>query len=357
MSWFQPRSALFWVYCCAVVLGPLWFVIQAAGLFWFGGTPALVALPITALTLFVFGAILFALDPFRARRRLVAPIVMGFLWGVTVWPGMALWANDNVTAVITNLAGDRFAISWQSAIAAPIDEEFIKVIGIAVVAVLFRPLLSRPMHGLLIGGFVGLGAQIAEDVLYSAQTALAAPQNPVGDVLIVAVLRLVTAFTSHWAMSALAGVGVVLLLIRTDRSWGWRVGVFALFYGLAVAMHAIFDAPRPNGPAWLVILLPIVVDLIIFSLAYRWVLGTERKWLRATISHPIARPLGAEAQLAQLLTRRSRRRARAGLRYSMRMGRPQARRFERDLIDRVTALSDYRPPVHPVWNYQQTMPR
>lgn len=351
-NWFQPRSALFWVYCAAVLAGPLVFLAQAAGMVRFGGAQAMAALPITAATLVFFGWVLFALDPFRARRRLVAPIVLGFLWGASVWPGVALWANDHVTHAVTNLAGDSFASSWQAAIAAPIDEEFIKAIGIAVVAVLFRSRLRRPMDGFLIGGFVGLGAQISEDVLYSVQTALAAPQNPVADVLIVALLRLVTALTSHWAMSALAGVGIVVLLLRTDRSWGWRWGFFALFYGMAVLMHFVFDAPRPGGPGWLLMFLPVIIDLTIFALAYRWVLGVERKWLRANISQPIARTLGSEAQLASLLTRRSRRRARAGLRAATGMGRRQARRYEHELIDRVELLAE--PQPQPIWNYQQT---
>ncbi len=354
-SWFQPRSALFWVYCPAVLAGPLIFLAQAAGMVRYGGAEAMAALPVTAATLLFFGWVLCELDPFRARRRLVAPIVLGFLWGASVWPGVALWANDHVTHAVTNLAGDAFASDWQAAIAAPIDEEFIKAIGIAVVAVLFRSRLRRPVDGFLIGGFVGLGAQISEDVLYSVQAALAAPQNPVADVLIVALLRLVTALTSHWAMSALAGVGIVVLLIRTDRSWGWRVGCCALFYGLAVLMHFTFDAPRPGGPGWLMMVLPVIIDLAIFTLAYRWVLGTERKWLRGIIAQPIARGLGAEAQLAALLTRRSRRRARSGLRAATRMDRRQARRYERELIDRVGLLAEPRP--QPMWNYQQTSER
>ncbi|MFB7723052.1 PrsW family intramembrane metalloprotease [Nocardia sp. NPDC056100] len=352
-GWFQPRSALFWVYCVVVAAGPLVFLVQAAGMVWFGGAQALAALPVTALTLVFFGWVLFELDPFRARRRLVAPILMGFIWGATVWPGVALWANDHVTQLVAKLGGDEFANNWQAAIAAPIDEEFIKAIGIAIVAVLFRARLRRPMDGLLIGGFVGLGAQISEDCLYSVQTALGAPQDPIADVLIVAVLRLITAFTSHWAMSALVGVGIVVLLLRTDRSWGWRIGFFALFYAMAVTMHFVFDAPRPSGPGVLTLFFPVIVDLLIFGLAYRWVLGTERKWLRATIAQPSARTLGTEQQLASLLTRRSRRRARAGLRAATRMDRRQARRYERALIDRVEALSGGVPP-EPSWNYQQT---
>lgn len=363
MSWVQPRSALFWVYCAALVYGPLLFLIQAFGLVVYGGGPALAALPITALTFLVFGGILFWLDMFRARTRLLAPIVMGFAWGALVWPGTALWANDRVTRVVTNLGGDEFASNWQAAIAAPIDEEFIKAIGIAVVAVLFRSRLSRPMHGFLIGGAVGLGAQISEDMLYSLQTAVASPQHPVLDVFVVALLRLLTAFTSHWAMSALVGVGIVVLLTRTDRSWVWRIATFALFYLLAVSMHAIFDAPRAAGPGVVVLFLPVVIDLAIFLLAYRWVLGEERKWFRATISQPAARELGPLSALESLLTHGRRRKAREALRTSFHYTRPQAKQYERDLLTRISALADEPPrPARPapsdvLWTDQQTVPR
>ncbi|WP_196054865.1 PrsW family intramembrane metalloprotease [Nocardia aurantiaca] len=338
MSWFQPRSLLFWVYCLAVMAGPLLFLLQAAGQVWFAGAPALAALPITAATLLVIGRILFALDPFRARRHLGAPMVMGAMWGATVWTGLAMWANDHLSRVIANLFGDRFAVNWSAAIAAPIDEEYIKAIGIAVVATLFRARLTRPMHGLLLGATVGLGAQIAEDCLYSTQTALSSPQDPVVDVILVAVLRLVTALTSHWVMSALAGVGIVLALIRTDRSWLWRLGVFALFYALAFTMHFLFDAPRPPGPALLSTYLPILIDLVIFAIAYAWVLTTERRWFRELIGRPAARSVGTEAGLEPLLTYHRRRKARAALRHSTGWTRKQVLAYERGLLDRVTDL-------------------
>ncbi|MVU83926.1 PrsW family intramembrane metalloprotease [Nocardia sp. ET3-3] len=340
MSWFQPRSMLFWVYCLAVIAGPLLFLLQAAGQVWFAGTPALAALPITALTLLVIARIVFALDPFRARRHLVAPMAMGAIWGATVWTGLAMWANDHLSRAITNGIGDRFATSWSAAITAPTDEEYIKAIGIVVVALMFRNRLSRPMHGLLLGAAVGLGAQIAEDCLYSTQIALSSPQDPVVDVLLVAVLRLITALTSHWAMSALAGVGIVLAIIRTDRSWGWRLGVFALFYALAFSMHFLFDAPRPPGPALLSTYLPILIDLVIFAIAYSWVLATERRWFRGLIALPAARALGPEAGLEPLLTYRSRRKARLELRRHTRwaMSRKFAKRYERSLVDRVADL-------------------
>ncbi|MFD7841965.1 PrsW family glutamic-type intramembrane protease [Nocardia sp. NPDC059764] len=338
MSWFQPRSALFWVYCVAVVMGPLLFLMQAAGQVWFAGAAALAALPITALTLLVIGRLLFALDPFRARRQLMAPLVMGAIWGATVWTGLAMWANDHLSRAVTNLFGDRFAISWSAAITAPIDEEYIKAIGIAVVALLFRSRLTRPVHGLLLGAAVGLGAQIAEDCLYSTQTALSSPQTPVADVLLVAVLRLVTALTSHWAMSALAGVGIVMALVRPDRSWLWRFGVFAVFYGLAFTMHVLFDAPRPPGPPLVSTYLPILIDLVIFALAYGWVLASERRWFRGLIARPAARTIGSEAALAPLLTYHRRREARAALRHSTGWTRKQALAYERDLVDRITDL-------------------
>ncbi|MGW5229082.1 PrsW family intramembrane metalloprotease [Nocardia niigatensis] len=348
MSWFQPRSLLFWVYCVAVMAGPLLFVLQAAGQVWFAGSAALAALPVTAVTLLVIARILFALDPFRARRHLVAPMVMGAIWGATVWTGLAMWSNDHLSRAITNLFGDRFAINWSAAITAPIDEEYIKAIGIAVVALLFRARLTRPMHGLLLGASVGLGAQIAENCLYSTQTALSSPQDPAVDVILVAVLRLFTAFTSHWAMSALAGVGIVLLISRTDRSWAWRLGVFTVFYALAFTMHVLFDAPRPPGPALLSTYLPILIDLVIFALAYAWVLTTERRWFRGLIAGPAARAVGTEAGLAPLLTYRRRRKARAALRYSTGWSRKQALAYERGLLDRVTDLDSVAPQQTPL---------
>ncbi|MFC9440778.1 PrsW family intramembrane metalloprotease [Nocardia sp. NPDC057030] len=337
MRWFQPRSALFWTYCLIAVLGLAGLILQLAPVAALTWRDILVGLPFTLATLLVFGWLVLHLDRLRARRRIRTPLVMGFLWGALAGPGIAMFANDHNMRIIQNLAGDAFAIDWQAPISAAIVEEAVKGVGVFAVAWLARPMLNRPVHGLLLGGCTGLGFQVVENITYSANAGLLSAQDDPATAIVVGLVRLLTGLTSHWMLTALAGIGIVLAVARTDWPAGRRAQVFVMFYLLGAALHFGWDAPSPADIPVGSIIARTVLYVLIFAVVYTWVVRTERQWFRAVVDWAVARGIAPAGELSTLISRRSRRRARQADRMSGRQHRRGQIRRQRVLLDWVQA--------------------
>ncbi|WP_216900903.1 PrsW family intramembrane metalloprotease [Nocardia alni] len=319
--WLQPRSALWWVYCLVCFGGLIGFVLQLLPVAMVTWTGILVGLPFTIVTLLVISTLILWLDFFRAHVRIASVLAMGFVWGAAAGTGIAMFANDNIIRVIQNLAGEGFATDWQAPISAAIIEEAIKGAGVFTVACLARPLLTRPMHGLLLGGFVGLGFQVVEDVTYEANAGLQSAQGDVGSALIVGVLRLLTAFTSHWMLTGIAGIGIVTAVGARGWSRGRRLLTFAVFYLLGAAMHFVWDAPVTGDSGIGSTLGRIAAYIVIFAVVYLWVMRAERRWFRGVVDWVVARRMAPPDELNTLISRRSRRRARRALRMPHKFAR------------------------------------
>ncbi|QLY30525.1 PrsW family intramembrane metalloprotease [Nocardia huaxiensis] len=313
MSGFRAGSALFWVYWAMLIIGPIALLAQLASTLSLTLGDVIVGMPITLLTLLVFGGLLVYLDRLRARTTIRVPLFLGFLWGALVGPGIAIYANDDNMRAIQNLAGDAFANNWAAPISASIVEEGIKGLGVFVVAWLARPLLYRPMHGLLLGGFTGLGFQVTEDITYNANAALQSAQGGPGPAIIVSLVRFAVGVTSHWMFTALAGIGIVLAIARKDWSAGKRFGVFAGCYLLGAAMHFAWDAPSPEGFDTFGIGGKMAIYIAVFLLVYFRVLRSERSWFREMAKTVAAQGVAPIEELNTLVTRRSRRHTRASV--------------------------------------------
>ncbi|RDI48254.1 PrsW family intramembrane metalloprotease [Nocardia mexicana] len=330
----QPRSALFWVYCLVIAGGALGLLIQLLPIALLTWSGILVGLPFTLATLAVIAWVLLRLDLFRAHRPIRGWLTMGFVWGAAAGPGIAMYANDNNMRVIQNLAGDAFAMNWQAPISAAIVEEAVKGAGVLAVAWLSRPLLTRPMHGLLLGGFTGLGFQVVEDLTYEADAGLNSAQNDIGTAVMVGVLRLATGVTSHWMLTGLAGIGIVVALAATDWSLARRTAVFAGFYLLGAALHFGWDAPQPEDAGIGDMARRTLVYILVFVVVYAWVVRTEKRWFRRTVETVEAEGLAPRGELETLISHRSRRRARR----AQQVPRRQASHRQRQLLDWVQTV-------------------
>jgi RsiW-degrading membrane proteinase PrsW (M82 family) len=340
---YRPESAVFWLFVVALVLST---VIQLAenGAAIKETLDAQVALAPLWLGFIVFLIWLMnKFDPFRSVRAYPQVLVAGAAMGATVAVTMAMSGNTALFAVWARVLDPDVAARWSAALSAPIIEEAAKALCALVILVLAAPVFNRISHALLLGMFVGFGFDVFEDLVYATRQAIASLDSDLSGAGWNLVLRVFTAVPAHWAYTALATVGVLLLMptFAGRDSWSWprRVAVAVALMFSASLMHFIWDAPAPDeGPVGLGVLLgKVILNLAIFLTPVLLLLRAERAWVRSQIEQRPDLPFD-RALLDSLLTRRSRRgyRKQAG-KSGGRKAKKAARRRQSAALDVIQA--------------------
>lgn len=333
---YRPDSAVFWLFVLTLVVSTVMMLADAGSAinetldaqvalapFWLGFIIALIWL-------------MLKFDPFRSARAAPQVLVAGAALGATAAVLMALKGNTAMFVVWARLLDPDVATQWSAALSAPIIEEAAKAMCAAVILVLAASMFNRIAHALLLGMFVGFGFDIMEDLVYASRQAISSLDSDVSGAGWNLVLRALTAVPAHWAYTALATVGVLLLLptFAGRATWGWprRILTAAALMFAASLMHFIWDSPAPDeGATGLgVLVFKVAVNLVIFLVPVLLLLRTERQWVRAQVDARPDLPFD-RALLDSLLTRRARKafRKQAGGRQA----RKAARRRQRAALD------------------------
>ncbi|TMR04754.1 PrsW family intramembrane metalloprotease [Actinomadura soli] len=274
------RRPAFWLWA-AVCAGGAWIALR-------GMDAAVRAFPVGAV---VGGALLAPalaagvwglrrLHPVRSHRLGYALIAVA--WGGLAAFGLALPANAAFHAVIGKAAGPDFNSAWGAAIAAPVDEEILKLLGVVTLALMAPSAIRGPLDGWGYGALVGLGFQISENFLYVLNTiVLTGATQDVNAALFSFGSRVIGgAWWSHWAMTAIGGAGLGCLFGRVSRG---SATMAAAAFVLAMALHSWWDAPVLQG----VVLLPVkgapilLAAIVAYRLARRRYLSHFRRTVHA----------------------------------------------------------------------------
>ena len=229
-------------------------------------------------------------------------------WGATAAIGCALLANDALSSVWASLAGPGVSQTWGPSLTAPLDEELLKLCGVALIALAAPRVIRGPVDGLIIGGLVGVGFGVVENITYAANAITqAGATSPMYSVLGTSAGRLLLgAVGSHWTMTGVAGAGIGFVAARGRRGV-WPAAALLL---LAMAMHAWIDAPSLPVSGLADDLIKAAANLAVFAALYLVLrhryMASARGALTAEVGVGAITPDGA----ASLLSRRGRRRAR-----------------------------------------------
>ncbi|MDF0532381.1 PrsW family intramembrane metalloprotease [Tsukamurella sp. 8F] len=307
--WWQPRSACYWVFVLAVVGGAVALCAKLPEQLSYTASGVLAALPVIVVGGLVVAGILLALDVSGAR--VPAVILPALLWGGLAATGLAIVANGFATRGLAALLNDPTAADWGAAIAGPIDEESLKILGVLLILVLFRSEVRRPLQGFVVGGFVGLGFQMVENITYASTFALRDPQSDVTGALTVSALRAVTGLQSHWVYTAVFAAGLTRLLYPVGGSRAAALLLTAECGAIAYLLHFWWNAPGPASPAaafGLIVvkgMVTVTIAVVVWLLAVR----NQRLWLESMPVDPAALSLAPPAELATLPTGARRRAA------------------------------------------------
>ncbi|MFD0688579.1 PrsW family glutamic-type intramembrane protease [Actinomadura fibrosa] len=188
------------------------------------------------------------LHPVRTRPLGCSLLAVG--WGGLAAFGLALPVNAAFQAVVGTTAGPDFASAWGPAIVAPVDEEILKLLGVALLGLAVPAAVRGPLDGYGYGALVGLGFLVSENFLYVLNTiVLTGATQDANAALFSIVSRMAGGvWWSHWAMTAVAGAGLGCLFGRASRG---AVALACGGFALALAMHSWWDAPMLSGVALL----------------------------------------------------------------------------------------------------------
>ncbi|MGK5681608.1 PrsW family glutamic-type intramembrane protease [Actinoplanes sp. URMC 104] len=285
---FQPHNPAFWVYLIGVGAGSLGMVRYFAP--GFGAYRVAVTSGIVFFGIYLIPWLLFLRHQNRYTAQPAGLLATGFAWGAfaaTFW--IALPANTALLEIWQKLLGPTGATTWGAGLSAPIDEEWSKGLGLILLIALAPRLVRSAYDGFIIGAFIGLGFQVAEDVLYAYNNATSS--YGVGQLessLFILALRGFAGITSHALFSAVFCAGVMWVLGRSPGERHVARGLAACL--AAMGLHFAWDAAgglfggvpflTEFGPYLLLMPLAIVVLLVVRRLASR----TERAWMRELLA-------------------------------------------------------------------------
>ncbi len=266
-----------------------------------------------------------------------AMLAAAFAWGALVAVPVAVVANTSVDSILATQLDPEVAADWFPALSGPVIEEWMKALGLLVLLALSRRQFTTVLDGFVYGAFIGLGFQLAENVV-STIVALRSPHSGTHATVAVHVLEvrgLGLGLWSHAVWTALVGAGVAYVVVRrrSGAGGGWRPWVvLGSCYLAATGLHFVWNAPwwQPDTTTfdaadmltYMAKGLPGLLLVAALAVAAR---VREVAWFAQSLG---ARTEVTEAEIEALQTWRARRRAR---RAAHAAGGRQARRAVRRL--------------------------
>jgi RsiW-degrading membrane proteinase PrsW (M82 family) len=236
---------------------------------------------LTALVLFALLAVpfwFFVSEVDFMEREPTGLLVLAFAWGALVATTVSIPGGAALEDLVAKLGSPHLAADWGAAIAGPSVEETAKTLGVVAIVLIARAQINSVLDGVVYGAMVGLGFQIAEDVVYAlAAVGLAGQGDQIQPVITTFLVRgFLSGVWSHTLFGALAGAGIGYLVVRRDRSARSRIGVAILAVLGAWASHVLWNSPLfadglGNGPLGLlaVLLLKGLPPLLLILLLVR----------------------------------------------------------------------------------------
>ncbi|MEV0648442.1 PrsW family intramembrane metalloprotease [Phytomonospora sp. NPDC050363] len=275
----RVRRPAFWLYVGLLAFGLLYVGDKFSGAFDHLAGALFVPIGLNAVLAAVFIWILGRMDLFE--REPAAVRAAALLWGALVATSIAIIANNAMVSLITKAYGVDFATKWGAALAGPINEEWIKTLGVVCLVLIVREHFQRSMDGLIYGAFVGLGFQVVENLSYAINNAVSNPNSDLSGSVSVTLLRIFIAGPwSHPVYSGVAGLGIAFAVTQTGRKRWVRYGVAALCFFAAWALHFLWNSPLPawlpKGLAFFAVYGKGALILIFFFVLYR--ISARREW-------------------------------------------------------------------------------
>ncbi|GAA2261432.1 hypothetical protein GCM10009853_013140 [Glycomyces scopariae] len=341
-AFIRIRRPAYWLFVACLVYGLLELGRVFSPDYGDIATALWASIAVNAVLAVVFLQILSRLDLFEREPPTVRAAAMA--WGGIVAVALSMLANNAALVVLAELADAKWARTWGPAIIGPVNEEWLKALGVVMLVLIVREHFDRSIDGLIYGALVGLGFQIVENLTYAVNFAALNPNSDMAGALTVTFTRVLVAGPfSHPLYTGAAGLGIAFFVTQTRRRLGTRLGVMIGLFALALGMHGLWNLPMPDAfPAGLRIPLTYGKGLIIlglFIVLYRFAARAEWRWFVTTMSDEDEAVITTD-DLTEMRSLRSRRRARK--RAEKRWGKDASallRQLQRELVNLATLVA------------------
>lgn len=348
-SFLDARSLVFWV---GVLLfgygltqvGPLFGMVKL-------DQPAVVALSavIWGLYALLFSLIIYRLETLQRR----SPVTMlgAFLWGAVIVTGIAVGGGNEINEIVAKVLPSDMQ-DWVPAIAAPLIEEPLKMLGVLALAFIPAVKIDSALDGLYYGLFVGLGFEVTESILYGASAAALADSAVTGVVASFVLRGIVGGLWSHPTYTGITGAGVGYFFgsgASAAKRWLMMFGSLLA----AMILHGLFDSPllQLDNPVLSTVVKGVpafVLLLVLLRIARK----RERDVFERVGGTQIVSDLVSHDELKTLLTKRDRRKARRSLRKTHGFATAHAmRRLQRSQIEFVATVAEDGPDSERALSY------
>jgi protease PrsW len=186
--------------------------------------------------MFLFAAFVYWLDRYEKEPK--ALLGAAFFWGMVIAAGGAFIINTAFGIGIYIFTGSEgTAEIGTTSIVAPIVEEFLKGLAVAIVFFIFYKEFDSILDGIIYGGMVGLGFAATENTLYIYRNGYL--DSGWGGLFLLAFIRVILLGWMHAFFTAFTGIGFAVS--RTNKNM--LVKFIAPLLGLVVAIsvHAFHN--------------------------------------------------------------------------------------------------------------------
>lgn len=189
----------------------------------------IVSLLLGFVPMFLYAMFVYWLDRYEKEPK--ALLGAAFFWGVIIAAGGAFVINTIFGIGIFLVTGSDVATNMGTAsIVAPIVEETLKGLAVAIIFFTFRKEFDSVLDGIIYGSIAGLGFSATENTLYIYRDGYLA--GGWEGLIALAFIRVILVGWMHAFFTSFTGIGFALARVNTNQVVKW----FAPLGGLVIAM-------------------------------------------------------------------------------------------------------------------------
>ncbi len=198
--------------------------------------PFLASLFFGFFPMFVFAAFVYWLDRYEKEPKIL--FGAAFVWGAVIAAGGAFILNTALGMGIYIFTGSENAAEMgTTSIIAPIVEEFLKGLAVAIVFFLFYKEFDSILDGIIYGAIVALGFAATENTLYIYRNGYL--EDGWGGLFFLVFIRVIIVGWQHPFYTAFTGIGFAIA--RTHRNILIKLLAPLMGFGIAITTHAFHN--------------------------------------------------------------------------------------------------------------------